>query len=498
MALREVLADLSVRVRGVQQLRAANANISEAVTGLRGFGRALGVAGAAISSALAVRQLSAFVGEMIHAGDELDKTSQQLSMSVRELQRWRFAADRAGVDAHTMSQSIQRLARSAFEASRGSASQASMFRTLGINVRAANGQLKSTDVLMREVTEALARMEDRTAAAAIAQRIMGRTGAQLMPLFNAGAEGLDALNRRFDELGGGLSQEMVESAAAAQDAMTDFGLAMQSLKSQLAVAVLPTITRVVSAAAEWGGRISQVLRRSSALQVVLGALVVAAGLVAASLLIIAAPVLVPLTALFLLVEDIVTMFRGGQSVIGHFIDELFGVGSAQAVVDGVTSAFEWLVDLLRDGARFLGLINEESGQARRPRTPEEREAMRFLAKEETTPDGAERRNPRRRQRERERARRTRITEQLGGMTVPLTAEALRPSTTIPVTALGARGGGDVHETFNFQGGIHLTAEGVTDPAAFIEAVRPQVEDHISRAAARAASRNPQGRGRGSQ
>lgn len=494
MALREVLADLSVRIRGMAQLRAANANIGEAVAGLRGFGRVLGGVGAALSGALAVRELEQFVREMIHVGDELDKAAGRIGFATTELERWRFMAERSGVETQRLQQGLQALSRNAANAARGTGGAAQAFRRLHVQLRDAGGAMRGNDAIFDDAVRALAAVESTSERAALASQIFGEeAGAAIAAMAAQGGPAIEQLRARFDELGGGFGRDFPGAAAAAADAMTDFDLAMRSLKGQLAVAILPTVTRLVSTMAEWGGKISQVLQRSSALQVVLGALALAAGLVAASLLIIAAPVLIPLTALFLLVEDLVTMFRGGQSVIGDFIDELFGVGSAQAVVDGVTGAFEWLVDLLRDAGRLLGIINEESGRVR-PRTAEEREAMRFLPKEETNPDGRERRDPGRRRREFVRARRARITEQLGALTVPLTADALMPSTTVPAAALSrAPAGGD---TFNFGPmPITLNANGVNDPREFLEAVRPQIEDHAQRSLGRAASRHQQGRGR---
>ncbi|GAB5541373.1 MAG: hypothetical protein SangKO_011330 [Sandaracinaceae bacterium] len=73
MALREVLADLSVRVRGTGQLQGATRGVNAFVGNMRAASTALGAAGAAITSALAIGQVAAFTKELIDLGDELGR-----------------------------------------------------------------------------------------------------------------------------------------------------------------------------------------------------------------------------------------------------------------------------------------------------------------------------------------------------------------------------------------------------------------------------------------
>ncbi|GAB5541374.1 MAG: hypothetical protein SangKO_011340 [Sandaracinaceae bacterium] len=166
-----------------------------------------------------------------------------------------------------MSQSFMRLQRAAFDASRGSRTQAEAFGALGVQLRDGNGQLLAADELMRQMARGMAGLEDETAKVALAQTLMGRSGARLLPLLNGGEEGAEALLERFRELGGGLSADFVVSAEAAQDAITDWNTATLSFKSQLGAAFLPTLTRVLLAVTEYGTLIASAVRRSNAVQV---------------------------------------------------------------------------------------------------------------------------------------------------------------------------------------------------------------------------------------
>jgi len=493
MALREILADLRVRVTGADQLRRVNTGVGSAVGGLRSAGRMLGGIGAAITSALAVRRLIDFTSETIRTGDEIGKTARRIGLAASELQGWRFAAQRSGIETAALDQSFSRLARAAFEASEGGRTQRDTFRELGVEYRRADGSLKSQSDLMLEVGDALGRMTDRTAATGMAQRLLGRGGAQLLTLFDAQRGGIEALIAEHARLGGGISDDVVAASEEAADAMADWEVTTTSLMSVFVGSFLPALTRALGYLTEWSATIGAALRRSHVLQIVLGALAVLIGLVATSILVAMSPVLIPLAALILIVDDLISLFTGGRSVIGDFLDELFGVGSAQAVVENLTAAWEWFVEVLRDAGRLLGLVNDASP----PQSREARERQRNAGKAETTPDGAEARG---RGRVRVRAatdaateargaRVQALREQIGGVS----ASAFRGGPTVPASAIG--GGSsrtEVNQRFDVSR-INVTVNAAQDPDATAQAVGGQIGDQIQRALGRAATQLPQAR-----
>lgn len=313
---------------------------------LRGFGTVLAgiTAGVAVAGA-AVYAFAQRVQEIVALGSDISDTAQRLGMTTRAVQEWRYVAEQSGMSTEGLSRAIRTLGRNAEAASRGAGPAAADLRRLGVSVRDAGGQLRSQEAIFSDAIAALAGIDDHTRRAAVAQRLFGESGAELLPLVNQGADGVQRLRERFRELGGGLSDDVVEAASGAGNALTDFRLAMTSLQGVLAANVLPTITRLVTGIATGIGRFVEFVRTSSALETVLGGLAVAAGVLAVAMFPIISTVALaaaPFVALFVVVEDLVTMFRGGDSVIGEFIDSLFGVGSAEAVVARLTAAWSTL------------------------------------------------------------------------------------------------------------------------------------------------------------
>lgn len=355
MALREVLAQFRVRA-DTKQLDKANKKVNAGVQGLKNLAATAGLA-------FGARAISGFIRKEIELGDSLGKTSKQLGISVENLQKYQFAADRSGVEANAFNQSIVRLQRGMFDAANGSKTVQDAFSKLGLSVKDSNGELKSAERFLPEMAEGLRGLENSTERVAIANTLMGRSGAKLLPFFDEGAEGIEKLFARFDELGGGMSKEFTDNAEVALDALTDFDLASQGLRTSITVGLLPKITDMVNIFANLIGRI----RKSElAMQLIKGALTglgVALTVFAASWLAAFAPAILTVAviaagfaAIMLIVDDLTAMFEGRKSVVAEFIDELLGAGTARLVVDFLKERWQAFMLVLQDTPMLLSEV----------------------------------------------------------------------------------------------------------------------------------------------
>lgn len=314
-----------------------NAGLLNLAAGLNVATMAAGTAHRVLESAIA--PVVHMVEEVIELGDALEAQAAQTGLSTDVLQEWRFIAERGNVDADALVGAMSRLQRQA-------ASSPKELRKLGVTLRGANGQVRSASELFRDTGLAIAGIEDPAQRAARAQAIFGRSGRQLLPIFAGGAAGIDEMMQRFDELGGGLSEDVVAGAAAADDALVDFRLSVTSLKGVLASSVLPIISDFIGGIASTVGWLVDLVKHSSVVQATLGSLAVIAGVLAIALFPIWAP-LVAIIAVFALglagiviaVEDVVTAFRGGQSVFGNWVEGLLAS-------IGLTTTFEGALEAL--------------------------------------------------------------------------------------------------------------------------------------------------------
>jgi hypothetical protein len=344
MALREILARFGIKVEGIPQLR-------KGASSLEKFSSRLKSVGLNISARDVLGAVRDFTTAIIDQGDALDKQSKQIGLNTDQLQAWQHAAGLAGVEGGRLTRSIKDLQKSATAAAEGGGEMAETYDRLGVSVLDSNGQVKDANTLLFEVGDALDKVESSSEKVAIANKLMGESGSRLIPMFKGGAAAMREATGELQKFGGGLSAAAIKDAAAAQDAIGRFNLTLLSLKSRLAVAVLPALTRFFEKLAEAGAGLAKITKGTNIVKAALGVLGFASVKTGLQLLKPWLKLLRPLALIALkfiiitlLVDDLITFFEGGDSVIGRFLDKLFGIGAAEKVLwrirDVVKKVFE--------------------------------------------------------------------------------------------------------------------------------------------------------------
>jgi len=205
---------------------------------------------ASLGAGLSVTALAAFVKSGINAADEINKLSQKLGVSVESLSAFRYAAKLADVSAEEMAVGLRQLAKNAQDAQAGTGDAAAAFAALKIEVAGAGGQLRGTEDLLLAVAERFSRIEDGAGKTALAMKIFGRSGAELIPLLNQGRAGFEELRKEAERLGIIISKETARAAEQFNDDLTRLASASDKLKFALTERALPALTRTASAMAE--------------------------------------------------------------------------------------------------------------------------------------------------------------------------------------------------------------------------------------------------------
>ena len=214
------MADLNLVARVVdktkQGLSGVGKNIDNATksTGkLKKAGKAAGLAVAGIGAA-AVGIGGKVVKDLLATGDALDKMSKRTGVGVEELQKLGFAAEQSGSDLATVEKALLKQAK-AIEAPTKAAEEA--FEALGLSVDELKG--KSPEEQFKIISEAMSGIEDPAEKARLAQDLFGKSGAQLIPLMDEGADGIAALGSQFEDTGNIMSENTAQSAAQFNDSM---------------------------------------------------------------------------------------------------------------------------------------------------------------------------------------------------------------------------------------------------------------------------------------
>jgi hypothetical protein len=143
------------------------------------------------------------------------------------------------------------LSRNINEASTGSADAAKTFRTLGISIKDTQGRLLPTDEVLSKIAEKFKNMPDGAKKTATAMDIFGRSGADLVPLLNEGADGLEALKRRSDELGFTMSTELAKAGDEFNDSLDEMFAGLTGLRNLVGSQLIPVLLPLVKIMTNW-------------------------------------------------------------------------------------------------------------------------------------------------------------------------------------------------------------------------------------------------------
>lgn len=181
-----------------------------------------------------------FVRGAIDAADHLNDLSKKTGIAVETLGGLGFAAKQAGGNLDTVAEAAGKLNRSIAGAAAGNLEQAEAFKVLGINVKDASGQLKSADRVIAEVADKFEGYADGSNKVALAIRLFGKAGADMIPLLDEGGAKIRE-NIEYYKRFSGVTAEVAKQADEFNDTMEKIHLLSGAVGTKLAAELLPTL-----------------------------------------------------------------------------------------------------------------------------------------------------------------------------------------------------------------------------------------------------------------
>ncbi len=293
-------------------------------------------------------------------GDIADGAT-RLGVTTDQFQRLSLLAKQSGTDVGSLGSAFRILASNAVTPSKDAAAA---FQELGVSVKDGNGNFKSANDLFFDVGEALSGVANETKRTDLATRLLGRGAQELKPIFSEGRAAFRAQRQELQAMNV-LSPQTIAGAKKLGDTWAAMGPGLLAAAEPLLDVLIPALTQLTKWIGDGIDWIGKFLKQSdlagiafTALAAVFAAKVIpglrlmiglgggatqtllgmaGAGLKAAFSF---ARMVLPL----LLLEDLITFFRGGDSEVGRFLDTIFGQGTA----DGTLKAAEDLAAAFKD------------------------------------------------------------------------------------------------------------------------------------------------------
>ncbi len=189
-------------------------------------------------------------------GEELLNLNKKTGISVEALSELKYMADTSGASLASVETAIKQMNNALDDSMKSTAKDTNAFKRLGLSLE----ELKKLkpDERFWQIAEALAEVKDEGERSALAVDIFGKSGTDLIPILDAGQEGLQAMKDKARELGVVMSQESAEKAAAFNESMDNMGKSLEGLKNAIGKAMegplgklVDQLTSIITKVGEW-------------------------------------------------------------------------------------------------------------------------------------------------------------------------------------------------------------------------------------------------------
>lgn len=206
-------------------------------------------------AAVGVAGFSVLIKGALRSNDALAKTADRIGITTESLRGLQLAGELAGVGTSSLNKSLERLNVRIGEAQRGTGLAKQSLDELNLSASGL-AQLRSEERFLK-IAGAIGQVTDRTKQAKIATDLFGRSGGELLVLFDGGVENIRKTVDEAQKLGTSLNRVDAAKIEQANDAITRLKAVGEGVINRVAVKLAPIIEGVSvalkDAALETGG-----------------------------------------------------------------------------------------------------------------------------------------------------------------------------------------------------------------------------------------------------
>lgn len=179
------------------------------------LGKSLGGLTTGIASALTIGALTRLIQGGLEYAGSLAEVAQQLGVTAKDLQVFRYAAGQVGVSQEQLETGLSKLTITLGKVAAGAKAPAAALAAIGVSASQLKG--KDTGEAFRIIADGLQKVTDRSQRAAVEVALFGKAGAMLDNLLSGGSTALNELSAAAEKLGIVLSDEQIQKADSTAD-----------------------------------------------------------------------------------------------------------------------------------------------------------------------------------------------------------------------------------------------------------------------------------------
>jgi len=209
--------------------------------------------GALIANALSslASSIASSMGDAIDKVSKIGLTAQKIGANVEDFAALAGAASKVKVSTDELGTSLARLSRSIAEVASGKQGDAQKaFEVLGISVRDASGQVKTSTQVFAELSDKFKNYTEGANEVALATALMGRSGADMIPVLNQGSAAVKKQAEEMAALGIVMDKDTVANAIKVQKEWDKLGKIFDNVILRITIGLLPQLQAITGALAD--------------------------------------------------------------------------------------------------------------------------------------------------------------------------------------------------------------------------------------------------------
>ena len=202
---------------------------NQTITGFRNAALAVGGMGVAFAGAVGVA-----VKTTLDYAKEVKKMQRLTGASVEEASKMVAVGKKYGISADGMAKSLRMLSIKATNNGKD-------FAKYGLTVKDAHGQLLPASTILEKVADKYQQLGGGLKGAVFAQKLMGKSAMEMIPLLSKGSAGLKAMEADAKRMGLVLSKDNMADFSKFSEAQKRFNQAMLAINVTIGAKVLPIL-----------------------------------------------------------------------------------------------------------------------------------------------------------------------------------------------------------------------------------------------------------------
>ncbi len=176
--------------------------------------------------------------EIASAANDIQRMSNMIGVSTDEWQKFSYAAKMSDVSNESLMRGMKALSASMEEFNNKSGDGYKILTALGLSTVDVTGKQKPLTQMFKEVATEFSKYEGGARMVDYANKLMGKSGMDLIPMFKDGGKGIDEYGDKLLRMGSIIGEVAIKAGSAAEDEFKNLDTRINSMKVNLAPLVL--------------------------------------------------------------------------------------------------------------------------------------------------------------------------------------------------------------------------------------------------------------------